>query len=88
MTTLKDLQEQILKDFEEQYPPFKGVGARFPIFNETPVYTHIKQFISRSNQTLLRKVVEDLKELSNKSKTERGLGISLSNYIINLNKEI
>lgn len=33
--------------FEEQFPRFQGVGARFPMFEETPVYTHIWQFIER-----------------------------------------
>lgn len=41
-------KEQLLAQFEKEFPPFRGVGARHPIFNETPVYTHITQWIGRA----------------------------------------
>jgi len=31
--------------FEEKFPPFRGIGARFPIFDTTPNRNHIIQFI-------------------------------------------
>lgn len=40
--------EEIVDEFRKQFPPFKGVGARFPMFAETPVYTHVIQFIERA----------------------------------------
>jgi len=40
--------QTILDEFEKEFPRFTGVGARHPIFNETPVYTHIIQFIRQA----------------------------------------
>ena len=34
-------------EFEKEFPPFRGVGAQFPIFNETPNRNHIVQFFRR-----------------------------------------
>lgn len=40
--------DEIVEEFEQDFPPFRGVGARHPMFAETPVYTHITQWITRA----------------------------------------
>lgn len=68
MTTkrIDALKEKILDDFREQFPQFKGVGASFPIFKDTPVYTHVVQFIERAltsfSQELLAEKRDRIKE--------------------------
>lgn len=34
------------KEFDERFPAFFGIGAPFPMFEDTPNRNHIKQFIS------------------------------------------
>jgi len=55
--------EKTIAEFEKEFPQFRGVGAQHPIFNETPVYTHITQFIERAltNQlTALKEKIEGM----------------------------
>ena len=33
------------EEFDKEFPPFTGIGARFPIFDENPNRNHIIQFI-------------------------------------------
>lgn len=37
--------EDKIDEFKKKYPQFRGVGAKHPIFNETPVYTHVINFL-------------------------------------------
>ena len=36
-----------LKEFDERYPEFNGIGASHPIFQENPNPNHIKQFLTQ-----------------------------------------
>ena len=37
-----------LKEFDERYPEFNGIGASHPIFQENPNPNHIKQFLTQT----------------------------------------
>lgn len=54
--------EEIVDEFRKQFPPFKGVGARFPMFAETPVYTHVIQFIERALEAKDKECEERVRE--------------------------
>lgn len=41
-------QKQWEKDFEGKFPPFKGIGAPYPMFLDNPNVEHIKQFIKEN----------------------------------------
>lgn len=58
MKTNKD----IVEEFRKQFPQFKGVGAQFPMFEETPVYTHVIKFIERSLEAKDKECEERVKE--------------------------
>lgn len=42
--------ESWLEEFDRNWPEFKGVGAPFPMFEDTPVRSHIIQFIKQKKQ--------------------------------------
>lgn len=44
----------------------------------------IKDFLTQSNKRVLEKVKQDIKQIMNRCKTERGLGIALANYLSTL----
>ena len=50
---MKNITE-VLREFDEKFPEYKGIGAQFPIFAENPNREHIKQFI--------RQEMEDMKD--------------------------
>lgn len=50
----------VWKRFDDEFPPFRGVGARFPIFNETPNRDWIKQFFMREIEAAKREAVREV----------------------------
>ena len=63
-------------EFDEKFPPFKGVGARFPMFNETPVRTHIIQFIRSLLESERTRIAKEVEKLGNIDK-----GIDTSYFV-------
>ena len=61
MTTPQQPERGWRERFEEEFPPFRGVGARFPMFNETPVHTHIIHFIEREISSHTKELKEKIK---------------------------
>ena len=50
--------EELKKEFDKQFPEFKGIGAKYPMFENNPVRTHIWQFIERSVQQAVEEALK------------------------------
>ena len=37
--------QEVEKEFDKRFPPFRGVGSQFPIFRENPNRNHILLFL-------------------------------------------
>mgnify|MGYP001569346772 CR=1 FL=1 len=59
---LSKIKEEILKEFNDKFPEFKGVGSQYPIFAENPNRNHIKAFLSAS----ITKACEEMMEENNR----------------------
>ena len=55
--------EEVKKEFDKQFPEFKGVGAKYPMFENNPVRTHIWQFIERSVHQAVEEKDKEIKRL-------------------------
>src|SRR3990167_10280939 len=67
----KDLKSEILKEFDEKYPQFEGVGASFPIFKNNPNRQHIKSFLSESMEKIQRAEHERIIKITEGMKKEQ-----------------
>lgn len=67
------LKERIEKEFEEKFPSYKGVGAEFPLFAETPNRQHIENFILTLITEILSEKAERVgrEENNNHTRTEQ-----------------
>lgn len=54
----KDVNKKWEKDFDKRFPPFRGVGALWPIFKETPNREHIKNFIRQTREQARQEGIE------------------------------
>lgn len=48
------------EEFEKDFPPFRGIGAPFPIFEETPNRNHVIHFIERTLQEQKEEMVKTI----------------------------
>jgi len=55
-----DQLKVIISEFEKEFPQFKGIGSPFPIFKDTPVYTHITNFLRLSLQKYGEKIEKEI----------------------------
>lgn len=55
--------EEIVQQFDEKWPPFTGVGAPFPMFKDTPVRSHIVQWLRSTFTTHHKGLVEKITAL-------------------------
>ena len=56
----KETQNKWEEEFEKEFPRFKGIGAPYPMFEDTPVYTHILSFISQEIEKSYQKGKEEI----------------------------
>ena len=68
--------QQILKEreeeFDKEFPPFRGVGAQFPIFENTPNRNHIIQHHATTISLLLNSLKEEIEQMECPEKCSQG----------------
>ena len=83
--------DKILAEFDEKFPPFRGIGAPFPMFRETPVRSHIVQFLSESITQALaeerERVVDNIRFIYDNYWLDQKIQTS-GNYKIVINREM
>ena len=53
--------EKTIKSFRKQFPQYKGVGAKYPIFEDNPNYNQIIAFLSHSLSQCQEETREEIK---------------------------